>query len=156
MSKIRIEVLDRREFLVVSGAAVAALTALTTGALAREAKDPAKLLNELTGGATPTEGKVSLKMPEIAENGATVPVKVSADTPQNEGDNCKTIAIIATKNPRPRMCVFHFTPRSGKAFAAIRVRLATTQEVWAVAEMSDGSWHIAKTTVKVTIGGCGG
>jgi sulfur-oxidizing protein SoxY len=155
MNQMKLKVVDRRTFIIGAGASAAALTGLASLAQATP-QEAADFLAKLTGGKKPAPGKVKLGMPEIAENGATVPVKVSADTPQNEGDNCKSIAIIATKNPRPRMCVFHFTPRSGKAFAAIRVRLATTQEVWAVAEMSDGSWHIAKTTVKVTIGGCGG
>ncbi len=156
MSKIRIEVLDRREFLVASGAAVAALTALTTGALARETKDPAKLLKELTGGAAPAEGKVTLKMPEIAENGATVPVEMSADSPMTDKDYCESITLIATKNPNVYVCTFKFTPDSGKAWVSTRIRLAQTQEVWALAKMSDGKFYIAKTTVKVTIGGCGG
>ena len=54
------------------------------------------------------------------------------------------------------MCTFKFTPDSGKAWVSTRIRLAQTQEVWALAKMSDGKFYIAKTTVKVTIGGCGG
>ena len=156
MSKVKIEVLDRREFLVTSGAAVAALTALASGALALEKKDANKLLQELTGGAKPTEGKVKLEMPEIAENGATVPVKISVDSPMTEKDYCESVTIIAPKNPTVYVATFHFTPDSGKAWIATRMRLAQTQEVWALAKMSDGSFHIAKTNVKVTIGGCGG
>ena len=156
MSKVRIEVLDRREFLVVSGAAAAALTALTTGALARERKDANKLLQELTGGATPAEGKVKLEMPEIAENGATVPIKISVDSPMTDKDYCESVTIIAPKNPAVYVATFHFTPDSGKAWVATRMRLAQTQEVWALAKLSNGNFHIAKTTVKVTIGGCGG
>jgi len=156
MSKVRIEVLDRREFLVASGAAVAALTALTSGALARETKDANKLLQELTGGAKPAEGKVKLEMPEIAENGATVPVKISVESPMTEKDYCESATIIATKNPNVFVCTFKFTPDSGKAWVSTRIRMAQTQEVWAVAKMSDGKFYIGKTTVKVTIGGCGG
>ncbi len=156
MSKTRIEVLDRREFLVASGAAVATLTALTSGALAREMKDANKLLQELTGGAKPTEGKVKLEMPEIAENGATVPVKISVDSPMTDKDYCESVTIIAPKNPTVYVATFKFTPDSGKAWVSTRMRLAQTQEVWALAKMSDGSFRIAKTNVKVTIGGCGG
>ena len=156
MSKVRIDMLDRREFLVTSGAAVAALTALTTGALARETKDANKLLQELTGGAKPVEEKIKLEMPEIAENGATVPVKISVDSPMTEKDYCQSVTIIAPKNPAVYVATFHFTPDSGKAWVATRMRLAQTQEVWALARMSDGSFRIARTNVKVTIGGCGG
>ena len=157
MSKIRIEMLDRREFLVVSGATAAALTALASGAWAKaDPSDPAAFLNELTKGAKPAEGKVKIEMPEIAENGATVPVKVSAESPMTADDYCKSITIIATKNPVAHICTFNFTPDSGKAWVSTRIRMAKTQEVWAVAQMSDGKFYIGKTTVKVTIGGCGG
>ncbi len=156
MNEVRIKVIDRREFLVTSGAAIAALTALTSGALARETKDPTKLLQEITGGAAPTEGKVKLEMPEIAENGATVPVKVSVESPMTDKDYCESVTLIATKNPSVYVCAFKFTPDSGKAWVSTRIRMAQTQEVWAVAKMSDGKFYIGKTTVKVTIGGCGG
>ncbi len=158
MSKVRIEVVDRREFLIVSGGAAAALMAGFVGG-AHAKIDPADenaFLQQITKGATPTEGKVKLEMPEIAENGATVPLKVSAESPMTADDYCKSITIISTKNPAAHVCTFHFTPDSGKAWASIRIRMAETQEVWAVAEMSDGSFYIGKTTVKVTIGGCGG
>ena len=157
MSKVRIEMVDRREFLVIGGAAAAALTALSSGALAKaDPSDAAAFLNELTKGAKPAEGKVKLEMPEIAENGATVPLKVSVDSPMTEKDYCKSVTIIATKNPVAHICTFEFTPDSGKAWVSNRIRMAKTQEVWALAQMSDGSFHIGKTTVKVTIGGCGG
>jgi len=155
MNHVKIKVIDRRTFLIGAGVSAATLAGLSTIASATP-EEAAAFIAKLTGGKKPTGGGMKLEMPEIAENGATVPVKVSADTPQTDKDYCKSITIIATKNPYPRLCAFHFTPRSGKAFASIRVRMATTQEVMAVAEMSDGSFRIARTTVKVTIGGCGG
>ena len=156
MKEVRIKLVDRREFLVTSGAAVATLAALSSGALALEKKDANKLLKELTGGATPASGKVKLEMPEIAENGATVPVKISVDSPMTDKDYCESVTIIAPKNPTVYVATFHFTPDSGKAWINTRMRLAQTQEVWALAKMSDGKFYIAKTNVKVTIGGCGG
>ncbi len=157
MSKVRIEIVDRREFLIMGGAAAATLAALSSGAWAKgEEKDPVATLNALTKGAKPAEGKVTIEMPEIAENGARVPAKISAESPMTADDYCKSITVIATKNPVAHMCTFNFTPDSGKAFVNIPVRLAQTQEVWAVAQMSDGKFYIGKTTVKVTIGGCGG
>ena len=62
----------------------------------------------------------------------------------------------AEKHPRPNVASFHFTPRSGKARVSTRMRLLKTQNVVAVAEMSDGSFYMTKTQMKVTIGGCGG
>ncbi len=154
MSKVRIEVLDRREFLITSGAAVAALVALTNGALAK--KPATEVLNELTKGAKPAEGKVKLEMPEIAENGAKVRTKITVESPMTPEDYCKSVAIIAPKNPATFVGKFNFTPDSGRAYVSTNIRLAETQEVWAVAEMSDGKFYIGKATVKVTVGGCGG
>ncbi len=157
MSKMRIEVIDRRTFMIGAGTAAAALAGLGLPSLANATPEQAMdFIEKLTGGAKPAEGKVKIEMPEIAENGATVPTKVSADSPMTDQDYCKSISVISTKNPYPHICTFHFTPRSGKAWASIRVRMATTQDVYAVAQMSDGKWYITKTTVKVTIGGCGG
>jgi len=65
-------------------------------------------------------------------------------------------SLAKSSNPRPHVITYHFTPANGKASASNRIRLAKTQNVSAVAEMSDGSLHMAKAEVKVTIGGCGG
>jgi sulfur-oxidizing protein SoxY len=83
-------------------------------------------------------------------------VEISVDSPMTEKDYCESVTLIATKNPNVYVATFKFTPDSGKAWVSTRMRLAQTQEVWALAKMSDGKFHIAKTTVKVTIGGCGG
>ena len=156
--KVKIEVIDRRHFLIMTGAGVTAATMLAGLAGTAEAKADlaAEYMNKVLAGAKPAEGKVKLTMPEIAENGATVPTKVSVDSPMTGKDYCKQVQIISTKNPHPHICTFHFTPKSGKAEASIRVRMATTQDVIALAQMSDGKWYMTKTTVKVTIGGCGG
>ncbi len=152
---MKIEVIDRRTFLIGAGAGAAALAGLASLAQATP-EQAAAFIDKITGNAKPVEGKVKLEMPEIAENGATVPTKVYVESPMTEQDYCKSVYIVSTKNPRPHICTFHFTPRSGEAWAAIRVRMASTQDVYAVAQMSNGEWYITKTTVKVTIGGCGG
>jgi len=157
MSRMKLEIVDRREFMIASGAAAALLAGFVGSARAKgDPADEKAFLEQLTKGAAPAEGKVKLEMPEIAENGATVPLKVSAESPMTADNYCKSITIISTENPVAHVCTFHFTPDSGKAWASIRVRMAKTQEVWAVAEMSDGKFYIGKTTVKVTVGGCGG
>jgi len=99
---------------------------------------------------------VSLELPEIAENGNTVPFGVSVESPMTEKDYVKSVHVFAEKNPNPEVVVFNFTPMSGKASAKSRMRLATTQDVIAIATMSSGALFIGKRTVKVTIGGCGG
>ena len=95
-------------------------------------------------------------MPEIAENGNTVPFTISVDSPMTETDNVKAIHVLATANPQPGVATFRFSPLSGKATVASRMRLARTQDVIAIAELSDGRFLMSKRNVKVTIGGCGG
>src|SRR5690606_30934211 len=102
------------------------------------------------------EGKLMLKLPEIAENGNTVPFSISVDSPMTEDDYVKAVHVISTGNPQPMVATFHFTPQSGKAAVSSRMRLAKTQDVVSVAELSDGKFAIARKEVKVTIGGCGG
>ena len=102
------------------------------------------------------EGKVSLKAPEIAENGNTVPVTVAVESPMSDSDYVKAIHIVAEGNPQPGVASFTLSPASGKAEVQFRMRLAQTQNLVALAEMSDGSVWMASREVKVTIGGCGG
>lgn len=138
--------LTRREALAAGAAAAAfaaaGLPAFATADAAREA------VMAFTGGVVPGEGGVNLTTPEIAENGGTVPVEVAAE-------GATEIMVLAAGNPSPGVATFHFGPL-GVAMASTRIRLAKTQEVIAVAKMSDGSFRQASNTVKVTIGGCGG
>jgi sulfur-oxidizing protein SoxY len=97
-----------------------------------------------------------LKAPEIAENGNTVPVTVIVDSPMTEQDYVKAVHVVAEANPAPGVVTLHFRPENGKAEAQFRMRLAQTQNLVAIAEMSDGSLWTATREVKVTIGGCGG
>jgi sulfur-oxidizing protein SoxY len=73
-----------------------------------------------------------------------------------EADHVKAVHIFSEGNPIPNVASIRFSPASGRARAATRMRMAKTQNVIAVAEMSDGSVYMAKAKVKVTIGGCGG
>jgi sulfur-oxidizing protein SoxY len=114
------------------------------------------LISEFTGGTAPASGKISLGAPEIAENGNTVPIKVSVESAMSGEDHVSEVLIVASGNPAPGVVVFKFTPMSGRAEASTRIRLAKTQELIAIARMSDGSLYRDARTVKVTIGGCGG
>ena len=149
--------LSRREFAI--GAAVGAAGAVVglPAALAQEQLQPwEQAVRKIVGDAKPIEGKLMLQLPEIAENGNTVPFTIAADNPMTENDNVKAIHIIATANPQPGVATFRFSPLSGKATVSSRMRLAKTQEVVGIAELSDGRFLITKRSVKVTIGGCGG
>ena len=111
---------------------------------------------DILGGSTAEEGRISLDLPEIAENGNTVPLTVEVDSPMTEDDYVKAVHLFADGNPVPTVASMNFTPRSGEAVASTRIRLAQTQKIHAIAEMSDGSFFTAAQEVKVTIGGCGG
>lgn len=137
--------------IAIAGASVWSRTAQATRAEAMAA------IKERTGTSEPkASSKISLDVPEIAENGSTVPMGVSVDSPMTEDDYVKAVHVMAAKNPDPEIISFKFTPMSGRANAATRMRLAETQNVIAVAELSDGSTIMTQKEVKVTIGGCGG
>ncbi|TMV09734.1 thiosulfate oxidation carrier protein SoxY [Ruegeria sediminis] len=104
---------------------------------------------EFTGGAEMAEGGITLTAPEIAENGNTVPIEVSAP-------GATAIMVLATGNPVPGVATFNFGPLAASQAASTRIRLAETQDVVAIARLADGSFAKASATVKVTIGGCGG
>ncbi|HZP98156.1 MAG TPA: thiosulfate oxidation carrier protein SoxY [Reyranella sp.] len=105
---------------------------------------------------TPQAGKVTLKAPEIAENGMAVPLTVSVDSEMSEKSYVKALYIAADGNPNPPVAIYEFTPLAGKAEVSLRVKLSQTQNFVAVAEMNDGTLYKASREVKVTIGGCGG
>jgi sulfur-oxidizing protein SoxY len=147
---------SRRAFALGSTAAVAAAT-LPTALLAQDQQQAwEELVKKVLGDAKPVEGKVAIEMPEIAENGNTVPFVISVDSPMTEKDFVKAIHVIATANPQPGVATFRFSPLSGKAAVTSRMRLARTQDIIAIAELPDGRFLSGKRNVKVTIGGCGG
>lgn len=156
MTKLKVDVLDRRQFVIASGAGAAAIITGFSSAAHATPETAAELIKKLTNGAEIAEGKVKVDLPEIAENGNTVPVKVSVESPMTADNYVKTVHLVSEGNPGPEICSFHFTPMSGKANAATRLRLARTQNVVGIAVMSDGKVYMSKTQVKVTIGGCGG
>ncbi len=110
----------------------------------------AKLLN----GATPADGKITLELPEIAENGNFVPVTITVESPMTAEDYVKAIHLLSTANPVARVASFKLSPINAVARVQSRMRLAKTQDVIALAEMSNGTLAIATLLVKVTIGGC--
>ena len=145
----------RREALTL--AAIAGLTAVLAPKMvfADEAAVAAEI-KKLYGDKKLDSGKIKLDVPEIAENGLVVPINVEIESPMTEADYVKAVHVFAEGNPQPGVVSYQFTPACGKASAATRMRLAQTQDIICVAEMSNGALHMAKANVKVTIGGCGG
>ncbi len=147
---------SRRQALGL-GAGILAIAVAGRAQPAQAAKnDAAELIKAFAGGKEPARSKVKLDLPEIAENGNTVPMTVSVESPMTPQSYVTDIMVVADGNPRAGVVTFHFTPASGVAEANTRIRLAETQNVIAVARMNDGSVHMASKEVKVTIGGCGG
>ena len=136
--------LTRRDVLRLGGAAAAAM--LPAGAPAAT-NGVEEAIAEFTGGATPRDGGVSLEVPEIADNGGAVPVRVAAE-------GARRIALFADGNPSPDVVVFAFG-RLATPAASTRIRLAGSQNVIAVAELADGAFRRASRAIAVTAGGCG-
>jgi sulfur-oxidizing protein SoxY len=148
---------NRRQTLAIGIGAVAAAVSPQVGAPAlAAASDAEELIKKFTGGKTPAQGRVRLDLPEIAENGNTVPMTVSVESPMTTQSYVSEVLVVADGNPRAGVVTFHFSPASGVAEANTRIRLSKTQNVIAVAKMSDGAFFMATKEVKVTIGGCGG
>jgi sulfur-oxidizing protein SoxY len=145
---------SRRRALALGAGALAAASLGALPALAKN--DSEELIKKFAGGKEPAKGKVKLDLPEIAENGNTVPMTVSVESPMTEQSYVTDLMIVADANPRAGVVTFRFSPMSGVAEANTRLRLAETQNVIAVAKMNDGSVFMDSKLVKVTIGGCGG
>ncbi|MBC8269572.1 MAG: thiosulfate oxidation carrier protein SoxY [Rhodospirillaceae bacterium] len=150
--------IGRREVLKSVGFGALALAGTSLGSSNAQAtpEEATKYLSEMTGGAAAKEGKVTVKLPEIAENGSTVPITISIDSPMTDSDYVKSVHVVAEGNPNPEVVSFNLSPAMGKAEVSTRMRLGKTQNVRAVAIMSDGSVYSGLKQVKVTIGGCGG
>ena len=148
---------SRRELLTLFGASTVAAKGISLTAPAMASTNAAAAaIKRITGGKEKISSKVVLDTPQIAENGSTVPITVRVNSPMNASDNVKSLHLWADGNPNPNVASFHFTEMSAKAQVATRIRLMKTQNVIAVAEMGDGAFALAKSKIKVTIGGCGG
>jgi len=135
---------SRRETLALGlGAVALSILPMRASATTEE------LIAGFTSGADVADGGVTLTAPEIAENGNTVPISVDAP-------GAAAVMILASGNPTPSVATFNFGPLAASQSASTRIRLAGTQDVLAIARMADGSFRRAASTVKVTIGGCGG
>jgi len=158
--------MKRRNF-IKSMMAVSAVAATPMALMAKEdaAKAKKKGPNDLTydaavaaisgGKEVKDSDKIKLTVPEIAENGAVVPVKVEIDHPMEEANYVKAIHVLSTKNGNVRCVDVMLTPANAKGYFATRIKLGGTQEVVSLAELSDGTFIKAAKSVKVTIGGCG-
>ena len=156
--------MKRRDFFKQLGVVAAATSVIPVMSFAADAPKPKgpnampykMAIEAITGGkSVETSSKVKLKVPEIAENGAVVPVTVTVESPMSDSDYVKAIHILAAKNGNTRCMDVFLTPANGKAMFATRIKLGETQKVVALVELSNGNFLTAAQSVKVTIGGCG-
>jgi len=161
--------MKRRKFLQGFASASAVASIITVPSLLSAKDAPAKpkisspnkmdidtAMKAVTGGAKVADSaKVDLTVPEIAENGAVVPVKINVDHPMTKDSYVKTIHIFAEKNQNSRCADVVLSPMNGKGYFATRIKLGESQDVIALVGLSDGTYLKAAKGVKVTIGGCG-
>lgn len=147
--------MDRRRLVLGAGAfSTASLLALLPGAAEATPQAAAELLRKLVKGA-PQHGRVTLTAPDIADNGNAVPLTISVASPMTEADHVTAIHVVADGNPNPGVISVRLGPHNGRAEVSLRIRLAASEKVIAVAEMKDGSLWTASREVAVTVGGCG-
>lgn len=111
-------------------------------------------IREAVGDAAPQDGGITLRVPQIAENGGQVPVTILVDGPQNAADHVTAIHVFATRNPTPGVASFRLTPLMARAEVQTRIRLAEDQRIVVLAVGSDGRVRRATAELRVTVGGC--
>jgi sulfur-oxidizing protein SoxY len=140
--------MKRRAFLLLTAGTLLAPAARATVSEMQEA------IRKVTGGKPLNPGRVTLELPPLSENGNVVPLRVAVSSPMTQAEHVRAIHVFTEKNPQPNVASFRFGPRAGRAVVQTRVRLADTQAVVAIAEMSDGSFWTASTHVVVTLAAC--
>jgi sulfur-oxidizing protein SoxY len=147
---------SRRKFLVAAGGLAAGI-ALPATAAAQLPGAPAATqaaIRRVVGTANINRGKVTLDLPALVDNGNAVSLAVRVDSPMTEAEHVKAIHVFTEKNPQPDVASFHLGPRAGRASVATRIRLADTQTVTAICELSDGSFWSGSASTVVTLAAC--
>jgi sulfur-oxidizing protein SoxY len=146
----------RRQFLGLAGGA-AAIGAVPIVTLRPAEAAPAMLaaaIRNVVGAAVVRPGKVKLDVPPLVENGNTVPMTVSVSNPMTPEAYVKSIHVFNEKNPQPNIGNFYLGPQAGRAQVSTRIRLADSQKIVAIAQLSDGSFWSATVDVVVTLAAC--
>jgi sulfur-oxidizing protein SoxY len=147
----------RRQFLVLAAGALAALQAraqLPPNVAAQRKAAMDEAVRKVTGGAPVKAGRVKLEMPPLIDNGNSVPVSVTVDSPMTAADHVKSIHVLTEKNPQPNIIGAFLGPRAGRARITTRARIADSGTILAIAQMSDGSFWSDAVSVVVTLSAC--
>jgi len=143
----------RREFLQVA-AGIGLVAALRPGPVDAAPAAMQDAVRRVVGATRVSQGRVKLEIPPLSENGNTVPLTVTIESPMTAADHVRAIHVFTEKNPQPDVASFRFGPRAGVARVSTRIRLSDTQAVLAIGELSDGSFWSASATVVVTLAAC--
>jgi sulfur-oxidizing protein SoxY len=146
----------RRKFLAATGsvAIVTVVPILSAGPADATPEMLAGAMREVVGSAVVRAGKVKLDVPPLVENGNTVPITISVDSPMTEADHVRSIHVFNEKNPQPNVGNFYLGVRAGRARISTRIRLADSQKIVAIAKLSDGSFWSTTAEVVVTLAAC--
>lgn len=145
-------IITRREALIGASAVLVASQAGAASAAAPSSFEDA--IRGVVGEGTVEPGRVKLDIPSLSENGNSVAITVSVESPMTADDHVRAIYVFSEKNPFPDVARFHLNPRMGRAEVSTTVRLATSQRVAAVAAMNDGSYFRDDKDVVVTLSAC--
>ena len=147
---------SRRQFLTLAGgvAVIGAVPIVTVRPVEATPAMLASAIRNVVGAAMVQTGKVKLDIPPLVENGNTVPMTVSVTSPMTSDDYVKSIHVFNEKNPQPNVGNFYLGPRAGRAQVSTRIRLADSQKIVAIAQLSDGSFWQTSVDVVVTLAAC--
>jgi sulfur-oxidizing protein SoxY len=145
----------RRAFLrdTAALAGAVAIGARAQGGLA-PSQDIMPLIMKITGGRKVESGGIDIDIPQVAENGNSVPAHIKVESPMTPEDYVGAIHVFAPRNPRPHVATFHLGPQSGRAEISTRIRLAGTQKVTVLAALSGERFRMADFEVLVTSAAC--
>jgi sulfur-oxidizing protein SoxY len=111
-------------------------------------------IKKVVGEAPVTKGRLKMDLPPLIENGNAVPLTIAGESPMSAADHIKAIHVFTEKNPQPNVVSIYLGPRAGRANVSTRIRLADTQKVVAIAEMSDGTFWSEEVEIVVTLAAC--
>lgn len=146
--------MDRRRFLVGTAAAAGAIAVVPFGSASATPEAMAEAIKKVVGNSAVTEGRVTLDLPPLIENGNTVPLVVSVESPMTVADHVKAIHVFNEKNPQPNVFSVRLSARNGRATVGTRIKLGDSQKIVAIAETSDGRFWSASADVIVTLAAC--
>ena len=145
---------SRREFLAGAAAGLGLGAIITVRPAQATPQEMQEAIRKVVGSAPVTRGRVKLELPPLSENGNTVPLTVSVESAMTPAEHVRAIHVFTELNPQPEVVTFRLGPRAGRARVSTRIRLANTQTVTAIGELSDGSFWSATAAVVVTLAAC--